>query len=81
MIQVAGFEVVDFALDSSSVVEVFICLCKVTHACGKLVRVGIVRYNDTKMIRRILNGTGSFCGMPDGFDIFAGASDDNVYMG
>ena len=81
MIQVAGFEVMDFALDSSRVVEVFIRLCKVTYACGKLVRVGIVRYNYAKMIRRILNGTSSFCGMPDGFDIFTGASDYDVYMG
>lgn len=80
MIQVASFEMVDFAFDSGRVVEISIFLCKVTHACGQLIRVGVVRYNYTKMIGRVFNGTSSFGSMPDGFDIFTGASDQNVYM-
>lgn len=80
MIQVASFEVVHFAFDSGGVVEIPVCRCKVTHACGKLVRVGIVRHNDTKTIGRIINGTSSFSCMLDGLDIFTGAGDQNVYM-
>ena len=81
MVQVTSFEVVDFAFDPGSVEEISIGLCKVMHGRCKLVRVGIVRYNHTKMIRRILNGTSSFCGMLDCFDIFTGASDYDIYMG
>lgn len=81
MVQVACFEVVDFASDSGGVVEILIRLCEITHTCGQFVRLGIVGYNYTKMIRRILNGTSSFCGMLDCFNIFTGASDYNVYMG